>query len=110
MDQNVTELLGRRGPIRDVPLVPSGSPADLTLRPAGALADVKTISAIRALAQRGMTLRDAKHAIETMVETGEGRVHVPTVEDPFVLGADLVTFGVRAMRVADAPSTIVEPA
>lgn len=81
----------------------SGLPADLILRPNDGLANVRTIAAILALAQRGLSLIKAKRTIETLVEKGEASAHVPTVENSRALSRELKAAGVRAMRVAVAP-------
>lgn len=90
----------RLGPIQDIDRVSSGLPETLVLRPASSLAKVKTISAIEALAKRGLTLLKAKRTIEAVVEQGESVVHVPMVENAKRFAADLLASGVRARRVA----------
>ncbi len=81
----------------------SGSPEDLVLRPADGLAKVATIPAIMALAKRGMTLLQAKRAIEGIVEHGEALVLVPMVEDRHLFAQELQSSGVCARLVASAP-------
>lgn len=80
-----------------------GLPADLVIRPADGLTKVKTISAIKALAARGLTLLRAKRTVETMVENGEAIVHVPMVENAKRLARELGAAGVAVRRVASAP-------
>jgi DNA-binding XRE family transcriptional regulator len=73
------------------------------LRPADGLKNVTTIPAIMALAKRGLTLLQAKRAIEAMVEYGEVIVMVPTVEDAHVFATELGVAGVAVRRLASAP-------
>ena len=75
MQSNLREAFGRLGPIRDVDRVLSGSPAALVLR-ARAKHDLQTVTAMKALARRGMTLLRAKRAIEAAM-LGEGVAEVP---------------------------------
>ena len=104
MKPELKARLERLGPIPGIRRVASGSPVGLALRPAGKLADVLTITAIKALAYRGMALIDAKTAIEEMVEHRQVVVHVPTVESMDALSADLAAAGVRATLVVEAHS------
>ena len=99
MKPELRERLARLGPIRDVPRVASGSPADFVLSPVDGLQQVKTIPAITALAYRGMALATAKRAIEEMVVEGTVSVHVPTVENFATFIADLYQHGVAAHRI-----------
>ena len=103
MKRELKERLERLAPIRDISRVSSGSPADLVIRPADGLAKVRTISAIEALARRGMTMLKAKRAVEAMVETGEATVSLPMVESIRALVADLRQAGVKATRLACEP-------
>ena len=96
------ERFARLGPVRGIDRVASGSPADLVLRPATDIAAIKTISVALALARRGMSLLQAKRAVEAVVEQGEAFVHVPTVEDLAALAGELGAAGIRASRLHDA--------
>ena len=62
--------LERLGPVRDVPRVTSGSPVLMILGPARKLRDVKAVSASLAIAKRGLSLLQAKRAIEKMLDKG----------------------------------------
>jgi putative transcriptional regulator len=98
---SLKERFARRGHIRVIDRVSSGSPVDLVLRVAGELSAVRVIDAVRALVKRGATTLKAKRALEAMIEFGEGALHVPLVEDPKALALDLKRAGVRAARVVD---------
>ena len=100
MKQELKARIARLGRTPDIDRVSSGSPVDLVIRPAGALAKVKTISAIEALVRRGTTLLKAKRAVEAMVGCGEAVVQVPTIEDAGGLAADLRAAGVVGKRLA----------
>ena len=95
MKQELRERLGRLGPIRVIPRVPFGSPAVVTLRVAGDLGQVKTISATHALVKRNVDILVAKAAVEAMVELGEATVAVPTVEPGDGLADDLRAAGIE---------------
>ena len=102
MKPELKARLERLGPIPGITRVTSGSPADVTVRPADGLYKVQTITAIRALAYRGLPLAVAKRAIEQMVEHGEASVHVPTIESWHAFSADLLAVGVLPSRNSDA--------
>jgi putative transcriptional regulator len=70
------------------------------LRPADGLRKVLTISAIQAIAKRGVPLAKAKRTIEDMVSQSEAFVHVPTVESEQALDSELRAAGVQATLVA----------
>jgi len=104
MKQSLRALLERAGPIRDIDLVSSGSPVDLVLRLGPDLSKVKTISAIEALARRGVKLLRAKRTIEAVVEQGEAVLHVPIVEDVRKFGRELRAAGILASSGPVGPS------
>lgn len=104
MKPELRDRFAKAGPIRVIDRVPSGSPADLVLRPAASVSKVKAIPAVEALAKRGMTLRAAKLAVDTMIEAGEGIAHVPTVESAKALARDLLAAGVAARRIVSGPT------
>ena len=99
---SLKERFARRGHVRAIDRVPSGSPVDLALKVAGALAAVRTIDAALALVKRGATMTKAKRAIEAVVEHGEAVLHVPTVESLDVLAAELGKAGLRVAQIAGA--------
>lgn len=70
------------------------------MRPKNDLASVKSITAIEALARRGMTLPRAKRAIEAMIEKGVAVVDVPLVEDVMTFYDELAKAGVGAASMA----------
>ena len=97
MQSNLREAFGRLGPIRDVDRVPSGSPAALVLR-ARAKRDLQTVTAVKALARRGMTLLRAKRAVEAAM-LGEGVAEVPTVEHLPTLARELRNAGFDVTQI-----------
>jgi len=103
MKRELKERLERLGPIPATRPVASGSPADLALRPDGALGHVKTIAATAVLARRGLTILKAKRAIEALVEHGEVRLSVPAVENLSLMVGELKAAGVRATHIAGTP-------
>lgn len=78
------------------PPVP-GEPAGLLLAPVVGIESVRTVDAILTLQRSGMSLIDAKSAIEAMVITGQASVFVPRVSD--TLMSRLATAGVMTKRV-----------
>ncbi len=103
MKPSLKAPLERLGSIQAVDRVSSGSPADLVIRPKGALAKVKTIDAMLALARRGVKALTAKRAVEAMVDEGEAMVSVPTVEPGKALAKELRAAGVAVCRIATEP-------
>lgn len=73
----------------------SGSPEELILRPERE--DVATISAVMALARRGLSMLKAKRAVEAMIANGRVIVELPTVESPDALAAELKDAGVATL-------------
>lgn len=98
MKRELKERLGRLGPIRDIGRVPSGSPADVVIRPAGTLAKVRTVDATHALVRRDVPVRSAMAAIDAMVETGEAVLEVPLLEASFA--DEMRKAGIEARRIA----------
>lgn len=98
---SLKEVLGRLGPIRAISRVRSGSRGSVKITPAGELAKVNTIAATHALARRGLSMKVAKTAIETMVEEGGAQVSVPTIESSGKLAEDLLAAGVNAVVVLE---------
>ena len=103
MKRELKARLERLGPIPAIDRVRSGSPVDLVLKPEGSLAKVKAITATGVLARRGLSVLKAKRAVETMIEHGEVRVHVPTVESVITLAGELKAAGIRSAQIAGAP-------
>jgi hypothetical protein len=102
MKQSLRERLQRLGPISDIVHV-SGSPVDIVLSVGPDLAQVKSITAIEAIARRGVGLSVAKRAIETVVERGETTLHVPSVESMDTFRRDLLAAGISSDTAAAAP-------
>ena len=80
MDSSLRERFARLGPIRGISPVLSGSPAVIVLRLSAEPEHINSIAAIHALVRRGVKIRTAKRAVETMIERGEAVVSAPTVE------------------------------
>lgn len=106
MKRELKERFERAGPIRAIARVFSGSPAVVSIRVAAKLSDVRTISAIRALAMRGAKMIVAKRAVERMVEKTEAVIALPTVESWELLAGDLRAAGVEPIRIAAQPIDI----
>ena len=96
MDSSLRERFARLGPIRAAGHAMSGSPAVFVLRLPADGTILRTISGMRALVRRGMSLARAKQAIETLVETRRVVVHLPLVEQPEILAIELAEAGIEA--------------
>ena len=99
MDSKLRERFARLGPIRAIDRVPSGSPAVFVLRLPDDRAPSGAIDAMHALARRGLTLLQAKRAIEALIEQGRVFVDLPTLEDSGTLSEELAQAGVAAAPV-----------
>lgn len=95
------ERFARRGRIRDIGRVRSGSPVSVVLLPADRIAKVRTIDATMALVRRHASPLKAKRAIEAMLERGYAPLRLPKVEDERALASELGKAGVTAKRVRD---------
>jgi DNA-binding transcriptional regulator YiaG len=100
---SLKERFARLGPFQAVDRVQDGSPAVLSLRPLGGMEPIETISATLALAKRGLSLEQAKQAIEALLDTGRCVVAVPLLDDISVMAAELEKHGIAAHAVARAP-------
>ena len=69
-------------------------------------ARLNSIAAIHALVRRGVKIRTAKRALETMIEKGQAVVLAPTVETGGVLASELRAAGVAPTRVTAGPVDI----
>lgn len=112
MESWFRERFASRARVRDIGLVPSGSPVayHLAVAPDPGPAGPKTVTAAVALARRGATLLRAKRALEAMIEQGRAYLLVPTVEDTAALAAELAACGIRADRVDSPPEAAVDVA
>lgn len=89
------------GPVQVAPRVQSGFAAMVVLRPKSELAAVKTVDAAMALNRHGVKMLAAKRAVEAMVENGEARIRVPSVNSD--LARDLALAGIAAAKLATDP-------
>jgi putative transcriptional regulator len=96
MDSSLRERFARLGPIQAIDRVTSGSPAVFVLRLALDAPRPRTIDATHALARRGISMLQAKRAIETLLEKGRVFVDLPMVEDTTALTNDLTKAGITA--------------
>ncbi|MBA8880865.1 helix-turn-helix domain-containing protein [Phyllobacterium myrsinacearum] len=105
MKSSLKERLGQLGQIKAIDRVPSGSPVVLTLHRAEGQRSINTIIAALSLAKRGMTMLQAKRAMETLLQNGEVTLNVQKVEDVTILAAELdeagVVLTVMSKRVID---------
>ncbi|MDR3530025.1 MAG: helix-turn-helix domain-containing protein [Rhodopila sp.] len=83
------------------PRVSDGSPAALLIEWAGDIREIKTISAIRALARRWTPLLRAKRTVEAMLEHKRAFILVPKLESFDALAAELAEAGVKAITIAN---------
>lgn len=65
-----------------------------------------SIAAIHALVRRGVKIRTAKRAVETMIEKGEAVVSAPNVEPGGTLAKELRAAGIEPTRVEAGPVDI----
>lgn len=96
MDSSLRERFARLGPIQVIDRVTSGSPAVFVLRLALDGPRPRTIDATHALARRGLSMLQAKRAIESLLEKGRIFVDLPMVEDTQALTNDLTKAGIAA--------------
>lgn len=99
MEPSSKEQLGQLGPVRVVDLVSEGSPAVLTLQIDPGGKSVATVAAALSLVRRGLSMLQAKRAMERLIEEGEVTIKVPRVEDRELLARDLVGAGVITLAV-----------
>lgn len=99
MDSSLRERFARLGPIRGIDRVTSGSPAVFVLRLPQGRDIPRTIDGMFALARRGLTMLQAKRAIEALIEDGRAFVDLPAVEDSEALAEDLAKAGIAGARV-----------
>lgn len=81
VELSLRERFARLGPVRAIDRVASGSPVGLLLVPVADHARVLTVSVAIELARRGMSLLQAKRAVEEMLDQGRVYVRLPVVED-----------------------------
>jgi putative transcriptional regulator len=109
MDSLLRERFARLGPVQVIDRVTSGSPAVFVLRlasdsPHPRAPRPRTIDAIHALARRGLSLLQAKRAIESLLEKGRIFVDLPMVEDTTALTSDLTKAGIAAAWIKPDPT------
>lgn len=95
MRSDLRQRLERLGPVRDVSRVTTGSPAIIAIQRTPD-AGLKAVSATTALAKRGVSLLEAKCAIEEMIAKGRAVVTLPIVEDTATLTRHMADCGVSA--------------
>ena len=86
---SLKERFERLGRIRGIDPVPSGSPAIVSLRVGGNLAETKSVQAVIALRRRGAPTLKAKRAVEAAIERKPNVLELPTVESLHTLAEDL---------------------
>ena len=85
------------GPTQAIDHVKFGTAAVFALRlTEKGLPAVRAVSAALTLAKRGLSLRDAKRAVEDLLESGATVVELPTVENGAAVVRDLALAGVDA--------------
>jgi len=91
MNSKSRAQLARLGPVQAARRHHFGSAGEVRLVPAGA---VRKVSAALALVSRGLSMREARDAVDTMVERGEVTVTLPTIEDRDALSGELTKCGI----------------
>ena len=99
MDLSLKERFARLGPIRAIDQNHSGSTVLLGVYRPDERSQMKTIDAIFALRQRGITTLKAKRAMEEVVAKGVSVVILPCVENLDDLLGDLNDAGFMARRL-----------
>ncbi len=101
------ERFARRASGKAGDLVPSGSPAILSLRTNPDASEVNSIAAIESLVRRHVPLLKAKRAIEAVLTEGSHYLPVPKVEDPEMLRSELQEAGFT-VRVAPVTGRAID--
>ena len=91
MNSKLRAQLARLGPVQAAPRHRFGFVGDVRLVPAGA---VRKVSAALALVSRGLSMREARDVVNTMVERGGVTVRLPTIEDRRALASELAQCGI----------------
>ena len=99
MKSSLRERLERLGPVRDVDRVPHGSPDVLTFKLEPDVRNIRTVRAALALARRGLSLLQAKRAVEKLLDDGEVTVRIPCVESRTELARELALTGIVTLAV-----------
>ena len=107
MNSSLRERFARLGPTRAVNRVPSGSRETFVLEIGAGERFSGRIEAIFALARRGLTLLEAKRAIEELLELCQTFVVLPTVEDAASVVEDLRQAGVFALLLKPNTSRLL---
>jgi DNA-binding transcriptional regulator YiaG len=79
---------------------PSGSPAVIVLHRDAGMRSLKSISVIKALAARGLTLLRAKRVVEKAMAEGSATIELPAVADMAALAAEMRGTGFRLAKPA----------
>jgi putative transcriptional regulator len=101
------ERFARRVSGKASDLVPSGSPAILSLRINPDVGEVNSIAAIESLTRRHVPLLKAKRAIEALLADGSHDLDVPKVEDLETLRSELQSAGFLG-RVVPVPVRAID--
>lgn len=99
MKSSLRERLERLGPVKAVDLVLEGSPAVLTLQRDPSAEAVATVTAALSLVRRGLSMLQAKRAMEQLIEEGEVTLKVPRIEDREQLARELVQAGIVTLAI-----------
>ncbi|HEV2100685.1 MAG TPA: hypothetical protein VGR45_17400 [Stellaceae bacterium] len=112
MRSSLRARFGHRVRVEDSSRVASGSPARYLLRADPTFA--RTVTAARALTRRHLSLREAKGAVERLLEGEDVAVELPAIEDAAAFETELAGLGVVAVRreiaAGDAPQSARHPA
>lgn len=94
---NFREIAKTLGPVRDVPKNTAGSQEHVVLRRLGHEAPVVAAKAALALARCGISLLEAKRAVEAVLDEGEETLILPMVSTRPDLSQDLATAGINVV-------------
>lgn len=89
--QSVGDVFSKLGRVSRIETVSSGTPTDVVLTPGDT--PFFTISAVMALARRGVLLCDGKRAVEVCCDKGRAELLVPMMEEWNTFKGDLERAG-----------------
>lgn len=99
MSSKLKERFARLGRVQDVDRVSSGSPVVFVLKPIKLPDAGELIDAAMVLARRGVSLAQAKRAIEQLIERSVVAVELPAVEDKVAVVRELKVLKIAATAI-----------
>jgi putative transcriptional regulator len=95
-DTGLKKVFGHLGQVQDISRNRTGSEESAILSPQGEVHAINAIAATRTLAQCGLTLLEAKRAVETVIAGDEIALALPKVVSRDRLVEDLATVGIQS--------------